>query len=164
MLINFFNESISNFLNLLLPSLGIIFTDMTIFFRKLANLQKDHPENGIDIISQAFYEPFDLKDSMIREKWNSWFKNYAERLLVEGLNNHERKAEMNTINPKYVFRNYMAQLAIDDADKGDYSLIDELHQLLKNPYDEQPENKKWFVKRPDWARHKAGCSMLSCSS
>ena len=139
-------------------------TDMTIFFRKLANLQKDHPEKGIDIISQAFYEPFDLKDSMIREKWNSWFKNYAERLLVEDLNNNERKAEMNTINPKYVLRNYMAQLAIDDADKGDYGLIDELHQLLKNPYDEQAENEKWFAKRPEWARNKVGCSMLSCSS
>ena len=71
---------------------------------------------------------------------------------------------MNAVNPKYVLRNYMAQLAIDDADKGDFELIDKLFQLLKQPYDEQPENEKWFVKRPDWARHKVGCSMLSCSS
>ncbi len=58
----------------------------------------------------------------------------------------------------------MAQLAIDAADKEDYSLVDELFQLLKNPYDEQPEFEKWFAKRPDWARTKVGCSMLSCSS
>ena len=139
-------------------------TDMTIFFRKLANLQKGHPEKGIDIISQAFYEPYDLKDTIIHDKWNNWFINYAERLLVENLNDDERKAEMNKVNPKYVLRNYMAQLAIDDADKGDYNLIDELHQLLKKPYDEQPENEKWFTKRPEWARNKVGCSMLSCSS
>ena len=139
-------------------------TDMTIFFRKLANLEKVHPEKGIDIISQAFYEPYDLKDPLITEKWTSWFLNYTEILLVESLNDNNRKIEMNKVNPKYVLRNYMAQLAIDDADKGDYSLIDELYQLLKKPYDEQPENEKWFAKRPEWARNKVGCSMLSCSS
>ncbi len=139
-------------------------TDMTIFFRKLANFQKVHPEKGLDLISQAFYEPYELKDEMVKDRWDIWFKNYAERLLVESINDSERKIEMNKVNPKYVLRNYMAQLAIDDADKGDYNLIDVLHQLLKKPYDEQPANEKWFAKRPEWARNKVGCSMLSCSS
>ena len=58
----------------------------------------------------------------------------------------------------------MAQLAIDKSDGGNYSLVEELFNLLKQPYDEQPENETWFAKRPDWARHKVGCSMLSCSS
>ena len=71
---------------------------------------------------------------------------------------------MNAVNPKYVLRNYMSQMAIDAADKGDYTLIDALFQLLKNPYSEQPEKEKWFAKRPEWARDKVGCSMLSCSS
>ena len=67
-------------------------------------------------------------------------------------------------SPKYVLRNYMAQLAIDKATAGDVALIEELHQLLKRPYDEQREDQKWFAKRPEWARNKVGCSMLSCSS
>ena len=71
---------------------------------------------------------------------------------------------MNAVNPKYVLRNYMAQLCIDDADKGDYSLLSELFEMLKKPYDEQLDLQKWFAKRPDWARDKVGCSMLSCSS
>jgi uncharacterized protein YdiU (UPF0061 family) len=71
---------------------------------------------------------------------------------------------MDSINPKYVLRNYMAQLAIDAANNEDYSILEELYELLKNPYSEQPEQEKWYAKRPDWARDKIGCSRLSCSS
>ena len=86
-------------------------------------------------------------------------------MQLESLSHAQRKEKMNAVNPKYVLRNYMSQLAIDKANEEDYSLIDELFDLLKKPYDEQPDmESKWFVKRPDWAKEKAGCSMLSCSS
>ena len=72
---------------------------------------------------------------------------------------------MFSVNPKYVLRNWMAQLAIDAAEKDDYSVAEALYELLKHPYDEQPQHEeKWFQKRPEWARHRVGCSMLSCSS
>ena len=138
-------------------------TDMTIFFRNLSEFSLEEPLKGIPIIKDAFYIINEVSD-VIKQKWNFWFKTYAERLQHEVLTSDERKTKMNQVNPKYVLRNYMAQLAIDDANKGDYKLIDELFNLLKQPYDEQPDHEKWFVKRPDWARHKAGCSMLSCSS
>lgn len=138
-------------------------TDMTIFFRKLANLQGVSSTEGLKVVSDAFYKPDEIKKA-IREKWEAWFSKYGERLKKETKSGAERAVQMNSVNPKYVLRNYMAQLAIDDADKGDYALLDELFNLLKKPYDEQPENEKWFARRPDWARHKVGCSMLSCSS
>ena len=76
----------------------------------------------------------------------------------------DRVAMLRT-NPKFVIRNWMAQLAIDAAEKGDYSVAMELYELLKNPYSEQIEyDTKWFRKRPEWARDRVGCSMLSCSS
>jgi uncharacterized protein YdiU (UPF0061 family) len=87
-----------------------------------------------------------------------------DKIKAEVLSDEERKQVMNAINPKYVLRNYMAQLAIEAAEKEDYTLIDELYKLLKKPYDEQPNYEKWFAKRPNWARNKVGCSMLSCSS
>ncbi|MDG5490293.1 YdiU family protein [Psychroserpens sp. SPM9] len=138
-------------------------TDMTLFFRNLSNFKKGDGPKGLEVVKDAFYVPNDIADS-IAQQWRDWFKAYDSRLENELLSDEERKVKMNATNPKYVLRNYMAQLAIDDANNGDYKRIDELFQLLKQPYAEQPEHEKWFAKRPDWARHKVGCSMLSCSS
>ena len=101
---------------------------------------------------------------IILETWHFWFAQYLSILKEETASDDERKLLINSINPKYVLRNYMAQTAIELAEKEDYSLIDELYTLLLNPYDEQPKFEKWYAKRPDWARQKIGSSMLSCSS
>lgn len=138
-------------------------TDMTIFYRNLSRFQKEKPEQGITIIQDAFYSSIE-EFPKITEAWTKWFEKYSLRLQLEKETDTERAEKMNLVNPKYVLRNYMTQLAIDAADKGDYSLINELFNLLKNPYSEQEDQKKWFAKRPDWARNKVGCSMLSCSS
>lgn len=142
-------------------------TDMTIFFRRLADYDREtmllDGHEFLGPIMEAFYQPEEIKGELL-EAWRTWFTSYHGRLQAESRTDTERKASMNKVNPKYVLRNYMAQLAIDAADDGDYALIDEFHQLLKRPYDEQSTNEKWFVKRPEWARHKVGCSMLSCSS
>tara|TARA_B100000787_G_scaffold165556_1_gene149633 strand:- start:7561 stop:9111 length:1551 start_codon:yes stop_codon:yes gene_type:complete len=138
-------------------------TDMTIFFRKLSTFKKEQPEKGIELIIDAFYEKDVIKKDVVNN-WEKWFYDYAKRLEDESTLCNERQEQMNKVNPKYVLRNYMAQLAIDKAEKGDISLINEIYQLLKNPYSEQPNFDHWFEKRPEWARHKVGCSMLSCSS
>jgi uncharacterized protein YdiU (UPF0061 family) len=71
---------------------------------------------------------------------------------------------MNRVNPKYVFRNYLAQLAIDALERSDTSVMERLLTVLERPYDEQPAHQDLAVRRPEWARHRAGCSALSCSS
>ena len=142
-------------------------TDMTIFFRCLSTVGKkfkiDDGENFLKPIIEAFYKPEELTQEILNS-WREWFEKYFNHIRKENNSDIERKVLMNKVNPKYVLRNYMAQMAIDKADSGDYKLIDELYQILKKPYDEQPEHEKWFAKRPEWARNKVGCSMLSCSS
>lgn len=150
--------------------LALTETDMTIFYRLLANLELSALTNTddkvlIDSINLAYYaEPsVAAATAMV-----NWLRTYLARLqqdyIVHGETHELRKARMNLANPKYVLRNYMAQQAIDKATQGDFSEVQKLLQLLRNPYAEQPEHEHYFAKRPEWARTKAGCSMLSCSS
>ena len=141
-------------------------TDMTIFFRQLAHvdLRADiSDEQLIAPLLDAYYVPEQLTLEY-KERLVEWLKNYAKRVLMDGVVNDVRIKNMNVVNPKYVLRNYLSQLAIDKAEVGDYSLVNELLELFRHPYDEQPEKVMFAVKRPDWARKKPGCSTLSCSS
>ena len=139
-------------------------TDMTIFFRELSSVKKNaSPGSAIATINEAFYKPEEIKKEILKA-WENWFEKYLNRLNLEDHSDEERTIAMNSVNPKYVLRNYMAQVAIETAEKEDYTILKELHGLLKNPYEEQAELDKWYAKRPDWARDKIGSSMLSCSS
>ena len=136
-------------LNILLQKVE---TDMTIFFRELGSVE----EAEISNLKFAFYD----EESIPVDEWNQWLEKWWQR--VDG--NPDRVLMMKN-NPKYVLRNWMAQLAIDAAEKEDYSVCESLFSLLKSPYDEQEENEsEWYQKRPEWARNRVGCSMLSCSS
>ncbi|MFT7164574.1 MAG: hypothetical protein ACI9CZ_001152, partial [Flavobacterium sp.] len=157
-------ENDSQLIHLLIENLQQTETDMTIFFRKLSQTNKlESEEDAFSLITDSFYKINEDNDPL-KETWLYWFTQYLNRLRKEDTTDKDRKAAMDSVNPKYVLRNYMAQLAIEAADKEDYSLLEELHLLLKNPYHEQTQSEKWFAKRPDWAREKIGSSMLSCSS
>ena len=141
-------------------------TDMTIFYRALATVDIDptgDAENDIHTFADAYYVPAQL-DRDYRAKLNAWLRAYRARCAKLEISPVERQERMRCANPKYVLRNYLAQLAIDKAEAGDYSLVAELLELLRRPYDEQIDKAQYAVKRPDWARSRAGCSMLSCSS
>jgi len=89
-------------------------------------------------------------------QFNQWLERYAHHRA------EFKDAEQLALsqNPKYVLRNYMAQIAIDKAQKGDYSEIDRQLRILQNPFEEHPDDKAYFAEPPDWASRLS----VSCSS
>jgi uncharacterized protein YdiU (UPF0061 family) len=145
-------------------------TDMTIFYRNLAKVDTStaNADNVDDKtlmapLADAYYLSEQITSSY-QQRLGKWLRLYLKRVNQEGVDPAQRISRMNSINPKYVLRNYLAQLAIDKSEQGDHSLVNELLEVLRKPYDEQPANEHYANKRPDWARQRPGCSMLSCSS
>ena len=149
--------------------------DMTIFFRRLA--PSDSPADrlresvarsanrlpeSVRAFEDAFYDAG--KAQRTEGDLRQWLERYEARVARDGSTDDERRARMNAANPLYVLRNYLAQEAIDRAEQGDEGGVHELLRVMRHPYTEQPGAERFTARRPDWARHRAGCSMLSCSS
>ena len=137
-------------------------TDMTLFYRGLADLTADdEAATFYAFLENVSYAPLNAENQALA---GLWFNAYQARLKRDNKPQSERKQQMNQVNPLYVLRNYLAQQAIDLAEQDDFSMAWELLNVLRRPYDFQPGRERFAEKRPNWAKHRAGCSMLSCSS
>ena len=134
--------------------------DMTLLFRGLTDIDREHA--SVDALAGAFYD--DRKRIEVTPRLQAWLQHYIARLADDGLDVEASRALMRAANPRFVLRNYLAQQAIDRAQQGDIAGIGELLDVMRHPYDQQPGKDAFAGKRPDWARDRAGCSMLSCSS
>ena len=102
-----------------------------------------------------------VRDMFIqRDAFDVWAQTYRQRLHDEASNDSLRELAMNQVNPKYVLRNHLADVAIQRAKLGDFSEVQKLHELLLRPFDEQPDNAAYADFPPDWAQHLE----VSCSS
>ncbi len=149
-----------------LEVLRLVETDMTIFWRRLATVDTVEgvdPAKRIAPLADAYYQPSEVTDEH-RSATSEFVERYAARLRALGIADAARTETMNRVNPKYVLRNYLAQLAIDAATGGRPEAIGELLDVMRHPYDEQPDRESYAALRPDWARTRVGCSQLSCSS
>lgn len=159
------DESDHQLLHELVDVLHLVETDMTLFYRGLMNMplaEDATVQSRFDAVLPAYYSPSNIAPDQ-QERIDNWLAQYAGR--ARQVAPQARLALMARTNPKYVLRNYLAQLAIDEAEKGNGQPVMALLDVLRNPYDEQPEHDAQYAqKRPEWARHRPGCSMLSCSS
>jgi len=137
--------------------------DFTLFFRSLSVFEPNNTSAFINKIADCSYLP-ESKFNAFKDLFLKWLNDYAAAINTEKELSLTRIAKMNSVNPKYIFRNYMAQLVIDEVENGEENLLHTFIKMLQFPYDEQPENEIWFAKRPDWAKNKIGCDRLSCSS
>ncbi|MBL6752108.1 MAG: YdiU family protein [Nevskia sp.] len=124
-------------------------SDFTRSFRGLAQVRSDGeapPPLRDEILDLAGFDP--------------WLADYRQRLRGEGTDDAARAARMNTVNPKYVLRNHLAQAAIEQAQAGDFGEVGRLMQLLRRPFDEQPAMEHYAAVPPPEAAH----IEVSCSS
>jgi uncharacterized protein YdiU (UPF0061 family) len=124
--------------------------DFTLFYRRLSSISK--------IDDRADAAITDLMPD--RQAASTWLTRYRARLASEAQDDAARKLAMDRINPKYVLRNYLAELAIQAAQQNDFSMIERLLTVLRRPYDEHPAHEELSALPPDWAQ---GLE-VSCSS
>jgi len=138
-------------LDLIAALLGLLHknrVDYTLFFRALGGFRPG-------VANSALRDQF-----LDRPAFDAWAASYAARLRGQGMGDAERKARMDAVNPRYILRNYLAQTAIDSAMQRDFSEVDRLLEVLRDPYAEQPENAAYAAPPPDWASR----IQVSCSS
>lgn len=124
--------------------------DYTNFFRSLSKIKKD-------TLPAAILQRNNFID---RENIDQWFADYINRLQSEIISDESRKELMNRINPKYILRNHLAQVAIEKAQQDDFSEVATLLKILSNPFDEQ-ENFETYSEPPPLSIQKIE---VSCSS
>ncbi|UPQ88759.1 protein adenylyltransferase SelO [Vibrio sinaloensis] len=127
--------------------------DYTRFLRELSSLDN----KGLPAVLDLFVD---------REPARQWLTLYLARCEREvdqygqPVTIEQRCAQMRLVNPKYILRNYLAQLAIDKAEQGDFSEVERLAMLLSKPFDEQPEMEAYANLPPQWGKKME----ISCSS
>jgi uncharacterized protein YdiU (UPF0061 family) len=161
------SEAKADCINELYVLMTLTETDPTILFRKLSwvSIEQENasPQELCDLISNAFYQYPTWTQKEFTD-WTAWLRGYIQILKLDGQDETFRQEKMQAVNPKFIFRNYLAQQAIDRATEGDLSMLQDLQTVLETPFAEHPEYEKWAERMPDWARNRVGCSMLSCSS
>ncbi|HWP19825.1 MAG TPA: YdiU family protein [Burkholderiaceae bacterium] len=125
-------------------------TDYTIAWRRLCDFRTEPgADNGA--VRDLFVD---------RAAFDAWAGRYRERLLREGSVDAERRERMKRVNPKYILRNHLAEVAIRRAKEGDFDEVGRLLRVLERPYDDQPQHEAYAGFPPDWASQ----IEVSCSS
>ena len=124
--------------------------DFTLFFRRLSELKIDDFESN-HLIRDLFTD---------RLAFDDWSVQYRKRLKLENSIDEVRKIKMNSVNPKYILRNYLLQVAIEKAQNDDFTEVNKLLKIIETPFDEQPEFESYANLPPDWASNIS----VSCSS
>jgi uncharacterized protein YdiU (UPF0061 family) len=135
--------------------------DMTIFYQLLMDLALEWQSE--EQIIEYFQDSFYTKPNPAQiENFINLIKAYAQRINLNTCTREDSIKKMQEANPRFILRNYLLHQAIEELENGEQQLFLKLQQAMKEPY--ASKGDEFLVKRPDWARQKTGCSMLSCSS
>lgn len=134
--------------------------DYTIFFRELSNIPND-----ISSLEKSFYGS--SKNEDIKLRWNSWLEKWKSVINVNDEESKQKLSnQMKLTNPKYTLREWHLVWAYQEAENGNYKPVQELQEIMTNPYEEQTKEieEKYYIKKPSDFFGIAGISHVSCSS
>jgi len=123
----------------------------------IARLFKAMQEDSIDYTS-FFYDLSKGKEYFVGANISTWIKEYKDRLKEQNITKEQRLENMQKINPKYILRNYMLQEAIEKAELGDFSLVNDLLKIAHNPFLEYKEFEKYTKPKKDFEPLRCSCS------
>lgn len=123
----------------------------------LVRMFKAMSEDKIDFTS-FFYDLSQGRDYFQGEHISSWIKEYQMRLKNETTSKEDRLQSMQKINPKYILRNSMIQDAIDQAEDGDYTLVNDFLKIAHNPFKQWKEYEHYTQPKKGWEALKCSCS------
>ncbi|MEA2073977.1 MAG: protein adenylyltransferase SelO family protein [Campylobacterota bacterium] len=134
--------------------------DYTIFFRELSQL----PEN-IEPLQKSFYKKLG-DDKELEKSWSQWLEKWKSILKATNKSNEELSKQMKLVNPKYSLREWFLVPAYQQATDANYSLIEEMQEVMNHPYDELSKEieDKYYKLKPSQFFEVAGISHISCSS
>jgi serine/tyrosine/threonine adenylyltransferase len=149
-------------------------TDWTLFWRQLTYIARDmsdissfeyeemmkllEGEDGSQ--SCPFYDPLTAEK---RRDIIAWIKDWREALIASKLSSDEIYERMRLANPKYVLREWMLVDAYSKAESGDDSILKELFELVKHPYDEgtPQETASYYRRAPENSHVRGGTAFMS---
>ncbi|XP_068843619.1 protein adenylyltransferase SelO-like isoform X3 [Capricornis sumatraensis] len=132
--------------------------DFTMTFRQLSEITQSQLQELV--ISQEFWA---LKMISKHKLFPAWVSQYLSRLKSNiSDSDSERRKRMTAVNPRYVLKNWMAESAVQKAERNDFSEVHLLQQVLRHPFQKHSaaERAGYSSPTPSWARD----LRVSCSS
>ena len=132
--------------------------DYTQTFRDLSELSIEDLRDSKNIPESSW----GLHQCLKNKKIHDFLRLYCERLEKEDVKDEERLENMQKTNPRYILRNWMAQKAIEMAENDDFSEVNFLLDILREPFkvSRAAEQRGYAGRPPGWSKRLA----VSCSS
>ena len=102
----------------------------------------------------------DLDDTEIlnSEEFKEWYKMWQERLSRQDESKDLLKKLMKSSNPAVIPRNHRVEEALEAAEKGDYSVMDKLLDVLINPFEYSKDQEEYAkLPKPSSCKYKTYC-------
>lgn len=142
---NFQEIYYSNWMSNMRKKLGILneeAQDKAIIEDLLSMMEKYKEDYTNTFISLTFGKNKD-KGMFISDEFNNWYNVWVERLKRQPNSKEEVHELMKNSNPAVIPRNHRVEEALEEAEKGNFDVMDRLLKAISKPYEHSKEQEKY---------------------